>query len=302
MMFLSFLAALVLEHYRPLRQPLPHFQYFARLAALLRDKLDGGEQAHGAIAWCAGVLPIVLVVWLARGWLGELNVLLGWAFGVGVLYLTMGLKYYSGIAEYIAAKLRGEELEEARSLLRNWRGGDTSGFSAREVASVTIEQLFAHSHRQTFGVLFWFALLGPAGAVLFRLSSILSLRWREASLEFSGVAARIFHALNWVPVRLSALTYAVAGNFEDAMYCWRSQAQAWPEAEEGIVLAAGAGAMGVKLGQPLNMGGQWLDRNEIGLGDEPDAEQIDSANSMIWRGLMVWLVLALLLMVAGWAA
>jgi adenosylcobinamide-phosphate synthase len=97
------------------------------------------------------------------------------------------------------------------------------------------------------------------------------------------------------------LTYAAVGNFEDAMYCWRTQAAAWQDAEEGITLAAGAGAMGVKLGRPLNVGGQWQDRSEIGLGEEPDADQIESANSMIWRGLLVWLVLALLMMIASWA-
>lgn len=302
MIFFALLATFLLEHNYPLRQPLLHFQYFAQYAALLRDKLDGGEEAHGAIAWCAGVLPIVLAVWLVHAWLSGLNVLLEWAWSVGVLYLTMGLKFYSSIAEEIGDKLRADKLDEARQMLQRWRGGDTSGFDARSIASVTIERLFAQSHRQTFGVLFWFALLGPAGAVLFRLSSILSLRWREASPAFAYAADRIFHVLNWVPQRLTALTYAVAGNFEDAMYCWRTQVPSWPDAEESIVMTAGAGAMGVKLGQPLSVGGQWQARGEIGVGDEPDADQIESANSMTWRGLVVWLVLALLLMVAGWAA
>lgn len=302
MIFFSLLAALVLEHTHPLRRPLLHFEYFARFAALLREKLDGGEQLHGAIAWCASVLPIAFLVWLVGDWLASLNFLLGWAWGVGVLYLTMGLKYYSSIAEDIADKLRADRLDEARKALQDWRGGDADEFGPRELASVTIEQLFAHSHRQTFGVLFWFILLGPAGAVLFRLASVLSLRWREATPQFSVAVVKIFHALNWVPVRLTALTYAVAGNFEDALYCWRTQMQAWPNAEEGVAMAAGAGAMGVKLGQPLMVGGMWQERGEIGLGDEPDADQIDSANSMIWRGLVVWLVLALLFMFASWAA
>lgn len=302
MIFFSLLAALALEHYRPLKQPLPHFQYFAQYATLLRDKLDGGEQSHGVIAWCVAVLPIILMVWLVQAWLADLNFLLGWAWGVGVLYLTMGLKYYSRIADEIVGKLRTDKLEEARHILQGWRGGDTAGFDAREISAVTIEQLFAHSHRQTFGVLFWFVLLGPAGAVLFRLASILSLRWHEASLAFSGAVTNIFHVLNWAPARLTALIYAVVGNFEDAIYCWRTQAHAWPDAEESIVLTAGAGAMGVRLGQPLHVAGQYCERCEIGLGDEPDADQIESANSMVWRGLMVWLVLGLLVMVAGWAS
>jgi adenosylcobinamide-phosphate synthase len=302
MIFFSLLAALALEHFHPLRQPLPHFNFFAQYAALLRDKLDGGERSHGAIAWCAGVLPVVLGVWLIQAWLADLSFLLEWAWGVAVLYLTMGLKYYSGIAQEIGDNLRADKLDEARHALQDWQGGNTADFDARGIASVTIEQLFAHSHRQTFGVMFWFVLLGPGGAVLFRLASILSLRWREATPEFSAVAEKIFHALNWVPQRLTALTYAVVGNFEDAMYCWRTQVYGWSDSEESIVLRAGAGATGVKLGQPLNVGGESRDRSEIGLGGEPDADQIESANSMIWRGLLVWLVLAMLMLFASWAS
>lgn len=302
MIFFSLLGVLALEHFYPLRKPLAHFEYFARFAAFLRDKLDGGESLHGVIAWCAAALPIVLVVLLAQAWMSDLNSLLGWAFSVGVLYLTMGLKYYSSIADDIAAKLRAGRLEEARALLQDWRGGDAGGLGARELASAVIEQLLLHSHRQTFGVLFWFMLLGPAGAVLFRIASVLSLRWRGATPQFAGAAAKAFHVLNWAPVRLTALTYAVAGNFEDAMYCRRSQRHAWPDEEDGVALAAGAGAMGVKLGQFPAEGGQRQECGEIGLGDDPDADHIDSASSMIWRGLAVWLMLALLIMVAGWAA
>lgn len=302
MIFFSFLAVLALEHYRPLRQPLPHFQYFAHYAALLRHKLDGGQHAHGALAWTAAVLPFVLLVWLVQAWLSELGFLLELAWGIVVLYFTMGLKYFSSNAEQIAARLREGKVEEARDELQAWHGENTSTFGPPEIASVTIERLISLSHRQTFGVLFWFVLLGPAGAVMYRLSSILSLRWRESSSDFSIPAVKIFHALNWIPLRLSALTYAVAGNFEDAMYCWRTQFNVWLDLEEGLVLAVGAGAMGVKLGLPLNVGGHWQERGELGLGEEPDADQIESANSMIWRGLIVWLVIAFLLMVAGWAA
>jgi adenosylcobinamide-phosphate synthase len=301
MIFFSLLITLSLEHYRPLRQPLPHYVTYAQYARLLQDKLDGGESVHGLLAWSAAVLPLVLSVWLMETWLTQWGSLLGLAWSVLVLYHTMGFRYYSLIAEEIADKLRSGNLAEARQMLENWRGGEAADFSEHEVAALTIEQVFSHSHRQMFGVLFWFVLLGPAGAVLFRLSSILSRRWSESSPAFSQLAATSFHLINWLPARLTGLTYAVAGNFEDAMYCWRTQPHAWPETEESIVLAAGAGAMGVKLGQPLNVGGQWIARSEIGLDEEPDADQIDSTISMVWRGLVVWLVIGLLVLVAGWA-
>ena len=83
---------------------------------------------------------------------------------------------------------------------------------------------------------------------------------------------------------------------------WRTQAPDWPEPEEGVVLAAGAGAMGIKLGQALNVGQDAVWRPELGTGQAPEADCIDSAVSMIWRGLVIWLVAGLLIVIAGWVA
>ncbi len=308
MIFFSLLTALALEHWRPVKPPLAHYQAFARLAAFLRDKLDGGENSHGVLAWCCAVLPVVLVVWLVQAWLSGWWSPLAWGWSVLVLYSASGFKYYTLLAEEIAGELRNGRPQQAQDKLHAWRGisqpmSDADGVAdAKAIASLTIERLFSHSLRQTFGVLFWFVLLGPAGAVLYRLASILSRRWNEASPGFRDAPGKIFHVLNWLPARLSGLTYAVAGNFEDAMTCWRTQSASWPDQEESVVLSAGAGAMGVKLGQPVQLVGPGVAREEIGMGDDPDADQIDSAISMIWRGLMVWLVVGLLLAVAGWAS
>ena len=305
MAFFSLLAAVALEHLKPLRQPLAHYRQYGRFTHWLESRFNAGEASHGVIAWALAMLPLLAVVWLVYAALSGIAPLLGWAWNVAVLYVTLGFKYYSDDAERIARLLRDGDLDAARETLAAWRGGDASQFSADEVARVTIEQTVAASHRQMFGVLFWFAVLapfGPVGAVLFRAASILDRRWADSSGLFGLFARRAFGAINWLPARLTALTYAIAGNFEDATYCWRTQAEAWPEPAEGIVVAAGAGAMGVKLGQSLTVGGESVWRPEIGTGQTPDADCIDSAVSMIWRGLVIWLVAGLLVVVAGWVA
>jgi len=231
---------------------------------------------------------------------------LSWrAWNVVVLYSTLGFKYFSDDAERIARLLRAGDVEAARAQLGAWRGGDASQFSADDLARVTIEQVMAASHRQMFGVLFWFVLLaplGPVGAVLFRSASILARHWANSHGLFYVFSQRAFHLINWLPARLTALTYAIAGNFEDATYSWRTQADTWPEPEEGVVLAAGAGAMGIRLGQSVSVGGETVWRPELGTGQAPEADCIDSAVSMIWRGLVIWLVAGLLLVIAGWFA
>lgn len=305
MAFLSVLAAVALEHLRPLRQPLSYYQYYSRFTRWLERRFNAGEFSHGAIAWVLAVLPVVAGVWLIYALLAEVSPVLGWIGNVVVLYFTLGFKYFSDTAEHIARLLRAGDLEGARTHLELWRGGDASQFTADDVARIAIEQVTAASHRQMFGVLFWFVLLsplGPIGAVLFRSASILARRWENASGFFGVFAQRAFHAINWLPARLTALTYAIAGNFEDATYCWRTQAPAWLDPEDGVVLAAGAGAMGVRLGQSISVGGETVWRPELGTGQAPDADGIDSAVSMIWRGLVIWMVAGLLIVIAGWAA
>ncbi|HET9462340.1 MAG TPA: CobD/CbiB family protein [Thiobacillus sp.] len=303
MAFFSVLAAVALEHLRPLRQPLSYYQHYSRFTRWLERRFNAGEFSHGAIAWALAALPLLAGVWLIFSLLDGISPVLGWMWNVAVLYFTMGFKYFSDTAEQIARLLRAGDLEGARARLDAWRGGDSSQFSADDLARVTIEQVMAASHRQMFGVLLWFVLLsslGPIGAVLFRSASILARRWANTNGLFGGFAQRAFHAINWLPARLTALTYAIAGNFEDATYCWRTQAPAWLEPEEGVVLAAGAGAMGIRLGQSVSVGGETVWRPELGTGQAPDADCIDSAVSMIWRGLAIWLVAGLLVVIAGW--
>ncbi|MDT3708341.1 MAG: CobD/CbiB family protein [Thiobacillus sp.] len=305
MAFFSVLASVALEHLRPLRQPLPHYLAYSRFTRWLERRFNGGEYSHGAIAWMLAVVPVLTAVWLVFFVLNGISPILGWAWNVAVLYLTLGFKYFSDDAEHIARLLRAGELESARERLGAWRGGDAGHFTADEVARVTLEQVMEASNRQMFGVLFWFVLLaplGPVGAVLYRTASILSRRWVGTRGHFSAFAQRAFHLINWLPVRLTAVTYAIAGNFEDAMYCWRTQAGGWPEPEEGVVIAAGAGAMGVKLGQSVTIGDEAVWRPELGTGQAPDHDCIDSSVSMIWRGLVIWLVAGLLVVIASWVA
>ena len=107
--------------------------------------------------------------------------------------------------------------------------------------------------------------------------------------------------LDWLPLRLTAASFAVVGNFEDAIRCWQEQAPHWTHKAQGVILASGAGALGVRLGQPLEVDGQLKYRPDLGLGEAADADYLDSAVSMIWRAIALWLGVLLLLTIAKWA-
>ena len=103
------------------------------------------------------------------------------------------------------------------------------------------------------------------------------------------------------PVRITAAAFAIVGDFEDAVYCWRTQAGRWPDEAAGILLASGAGALGVRLGLPIVESGEVTERPELGLGEEADADFMQSGIGLVWRTLVLCLLLLTLLGVASWA-
>jgi adenosylcobinamide-phosphate synthase len=147
-----------------------------------------------------------------------------------------------------------------------------------------------------FGVLFWFALFGGTGALLFRLANTLDAMWgykTERFLRFGWAAARIDDLLNYLPARLTAASYALFGDTRAALFCWRRQAPGWESPNAGPVMAAGAGSLGLALGGPAIYHGKIEARPALGEGRVPCADDIARAASLVRRGILLWLTLFL---------
>jgi adenosylcobinamide-phosphate synthase len=307
MSLFALIAALLLEQFHPLASR----RYLsAWLNAYLRffpKNFNAGEQQHGKIAWFLAVLPLIVMVSVAHWILQGVHPLLAWGFNVLMLYLTMGFRQFSHYYTAIQQALRDDKLDEARRLLSIWRSMHAHELNAEEVARLSIEHALIASQRKVFGVMVWFVLFsvtglgGAAGALLYRMGYFMRASWREEDEvgRFTDFSRQAWSALEWLPARLTAITFAIVGNFEDTLYCWRSQAGNWPDREEGIVLASGAGSLGVRLGMVIPQGGLPLDRPELGIGDDADADFMQSAIGLVLRSVVFWLILLLMLSLAN---
>lgn len=296
---LAVITALLLEQWRPLGERKAYFAALAAWAAWLERSFNAGESRHGLIAWLVAVVPPVAGTLALYALLAWASPLLALAFNVAALYLTLGFRQFSHYFTDLQLAVRAGDLDRARELIAAWRGEPAQHLSREEVIRLAIEEALVASHRHVFGVLFWFVLLpGPSGAVLYRLALYLRRRWQPLG-AFGAFAERASRLLEWPAVRLTAASFAVVGDFEDAIYCWRTQAAAWPEPDAGVVLAAGAGALGVRLGMPLTAIDGVDVRPELGAGEAADAPFLDSVVGLVWRALVVWVFVLLLLAVVS---
>ncbi|HEX6003245.1 MAG TPA: CobD/CbiB family protein [Burkholderiales bacterium] len=302
MSFLSLIAALLLEQVRPLRPGNAVHALYLRYAELLEQRFNGGRQEHGIIAWCfAAVLPVLatLAIYVL---LRHASPLLAWAWNVAVLYFTMGFRQFSHYYNEILHALQNGEADRARECLSRWRGAPSVEPASNDIARVAIELGLVSSHRHVFGPIASFVVLGAAGAVLYRTAALLAQRWGARTDPefgtFGQFADRFFYWLDWLPSRVTAVSFAIVGNFEDAVYSWRTQAASWALQTHGIILSSGAGAIGVRLGEPVHHAGGPEMRVEAGAGEEADVDYMQSAVGLIWRALVLWMFLILLVSIA----
>ncbi|MFM9434791.1 adenosylcobinamide-phosphate synthase [Janthinobacterium sp. CG_23.3] len=317
MTFLSILCALLIEQLKPLRADNPIYAEIKSLAMCMETWFNAGDPGHGRIGWflmmAALMVPTALIYWV----LIHYNLpLVAFVWNILIVYLTLGFRHYSHYFTSIQLALSAGDEAAARALLAEWTKQDTVGMEANEIARIAVEMSLITTHRNVFGVFFWFLMpLGPACAVMYRVAEYLARAWNEPehmrNEAFGRFAARAFYWIDWIPARLTAIAFAVVGNFEDAIYAWRNFAHRWQDEAIGIILSAGGGAMGVRLGTPLETAAKVLpadaatvdssdSEGESVPGDEPSLRALQSTVGLVWRALLLWMLLLLLLSGAVW--
>jgi adenosylcobinamide-phosphate synthase len=326
MSFFAVLFALLIEQLKPL--PRRNFVHDG-LTGWMRwtgRNFDAGQDHHAWVVWCVTTLVPALLAWAVFAIVVRFSLVAALAWNVVVLYLTMGFRQFSHYFTDIRDALeRGDELT-ARRLLAEWRHLDASELPRAELLRHVIEHSLLAAHRHVFGVFFWFVVLstlglGPAGAVFYRMAEFASRYWAFKSRTVGApvnerllaLSQRLFGLIDHLPARLTAFGFAVVGNFEEAVSCWRRDAGLWKHANEGIILSAAAGAVGVQLGGSAAPG-VTPDRSKTfdsGAPDElsnaegstpgapPQTGHLRSIVGLVWRSVVLWMLLLALLSLAN---
>ena len=266
---------------------------FGNLVSFVEKHLNKRQRLLGLIAWLLVVSPWVM----AALWLQNRCTI---ALDIALLTFALGAQSLREHAEAVAKPLMEGNLDEARRRVGWMVSRETSQLDESGIAKAGVESVLENGNDAIFGALFWFALLGGPGALLFRLANTLDAMWgyrTERFNLFGRPAARIDDALNWLPARLTALTYALFGQTRAALACWRAQAPVWDSPNAGPVMAAGAGSLGVALGGAAIYHGQEEIRPPLGQGPAPVAADLARAIALVKNSLWFWL--AALFIISG---
>lgn len=305
-MLIVLLCALILDYFFAAPQKYHPLAGFANLAQRLELRFNDTHVVHSREEKRTHGLVAVLVFLLPAWWLTDLLVtdnVFGFIVEVIIVYLALDLSSIKSEAHKMMGSLRNKQSEQSREALNDFIDNALGNMDSQSAARVATENVLKNSNDSVFSVIFWFLVAGAPGVVVYKLCLILSQLWdvkNEHFMDFGYVAAKLEIILNFVPARLTALTYALMGNWQNATRCSSSQGMFWESNNAGVVLAAGAGALDVQLGGDVQTDEDCQQRPDLGCGKAAEPESINLACQLISRSVLLWLVIITTVSLVSW--
>lgn len=319
--WLSLVITLLLEQVRPVPAANPVYAGVRQVSSWAERNLNAGRRRHGVYAWLLVVIGLTLAVGAVYAVASSISVILGLLVNVVVLFFALGFRQFSHRGTEIQIALANGDLNAARQELSAWKQlrdptYTAADLSQEEVVRQTIEHGLLLAQRHVFGVFFWFVVLpGPMGAVVYRLAEHVARVWNHPRPDatppdrFGEFAQRAFAWIDWIPARLTSLGFAIVGDFEGAIYCWRQVARHAPidgmpsPDSRTLIVAAASGALGLRLMSTADAVRDFDEPGNEGAGlAEPGVPALRSVVGLVWRAMLLWLVLLLALTLANWLA
>jgi AmpE protein len=284
MTLIAILIGIVIDRFYQALPALRQYRYFHEYAAWMRERLRK-EPWNGALGLLILLLPPLLLVALLQALLDDgLWSLLGLLFGIAVLVFTLGPRDLpQDVDDYCAVR---EDDEARRAIARGFQPELPEDADTRVCDEAVLRGVLVGAHDRWFAVIFWFALLGPLGAVLYR--AVEQLSRRPEVNEFGTTVQQLHGVLGWVPARLMVVAYALSGHFEQTMQAWRAvppDTGAIARHSDAVLQAAGEGALCAQKEECLETESVSLIRSAMGL---------------VWRTLLIWLAVIAVMILAGW--
>ena len=285
--FVAIVFVLLLTHFAPDLKRLRNFSW-------LRGWQDqGAAQSSAELGLLITLgLPALLCLAVQLVLRGNVFGLPSLVFGIVVLFYCMGPRDLEQDVEAVDKAPDSDRRSEAAQALKPEEMSEPLPFRAEPL----VEAAFTAGLRRVFGVVLWFALLGPVGALLYRLAHLLAYAPAHAQAlpaAQQSLAQKFARLLDWLPAHLIALALAIASDFDAVLKTWRSYHAAHPQGywsfESGFLGAIARASVDADV--------------EAGDGHAVDTTdalvELDDAMTLIRRVLIVWLAVIAVIVISG---
>jgi membrane protein required for beta-lactamase induction len=284
---------LIAERFLIDHQHLRHYRWLGRYSQWISRQATPKWMRRGITRVIILLLPPLLLIGILQ------QLLANTLFGLpGAIFAGIALLYSLGpddldsqVNAYTSAV--ENDVDESARVVAQEIIDDEPPTSEPALSQAVSESILYQANRRIFAVLFWFLLLGPMGALLYRLATRAPrLEHANHDTDFYLNAKQLVTILDWMPARVTAACYAIAGSFEDALYGWRSYQETrfdeFTDSNVGTLICSGSGAMRLTT---------LLEEAREDLQDYSHLPQ--AAMALVWRSLVVWVVIVGLLTLTG---
>jgi len=278
------------------------FDLLNRISLSMRKSLESMRWFDGSAGVLLVISPGILLVAVIQYFLGNEPGVLMWVlsllFSITILVTCVGEKRFSCHVNNYLDAWQKDDLREACLQLNKITVNPVSFESPRQLNHRFMAVLLGRLNERLLAILFWFVVLGPMGAMLYRSVTQLKGFTREQQENLHGFHAAARHLkiiLDWLPARLTALGYAVIGSFVHAIHSWKEHSDEWAHdaetANKAILTCTGIGA--------LDLHDFYLADDDT-LSNEQASEHIRAAQALIKRTAVAWLTVLAILTLVGW--
>ncbi|MFC6840237.1 hypothetical protein [Xanthomonas theicola] len=288
------IVALVLGHVAPgMVASLRRFDAYGDWLSWLDARAGAGSGWRGRYGITLALLPALLLVGLLQWLLDAPHLgLLTLLFGVLVLVFSWGPR---DLDIDVEAVIEADDIAARRGAVAQLQA---DGGPLREDPASLVEAVAFSALRRWFAVLFWFLLLGPFGALGYRLLALAAVGAYAPRLPLgTALGARTaLAALEWPVAQLMTFSLALVGNFETVFGAWRATGGHRWRLDTGFLGPVACASVRGELDAEAH------DYSDAGMAVPlmRRLPELRDAMSQIWRMLLLWLGVLALLVIAGW--
>lgn len=279
MSLIAIIISLLAERYLGALQDLRAFRWLDNFAAWVRRHVNDSLLCFALVPG-AVVICLLLLLGLLPGWFDFL-------LGIAILIYSLGPRTIEVQANDFLDALERNDQASAVLHATQMAPGQALPEEADKLCRFVTHTVLIENNDRVLAVLFWFMLLGPVGALLYRVASQLHQLNLQDDSEFSTLARQFHQFLGWIPARLTALAYGLSGSLNGALHNWRHYdgewSPQWRDRNSGILACTGWGAL------------------QLPESNAPEGcrEEIRQALSLTTRASVIWLSIIAVMTIAG---